>query len=326
MKVTSVLARPTPTSWLITGGTGSFGRAFAVRLLADPSTSRVVILSRDELKQAEMRAALQDERMRYVIGSVADLERMETALRGIDHCVHAAAMKRVETCEENPNEAAHTNLVGTAVVARACDLAGVRKAVFLSTDKAVAPNTLYGLTKATAERLWCNWNVYTASTHTRYACTRYGNVLASRGSVVPILRAQAANGGPITITNPHATRFWMTMDDAVDLVLLAFDQMQGGETFIPAVTGTTVGDLANAIAPGVEWRVTGLGASEKLHEELVAPDEVRRTFECGRYYTIAPASPTWGTSRITGTLVPEGFTYRSDSRPMSAHALREMVG
>lgn len=297
-------------SWLITGGTGSFGKAFARRLL-DTGASRVVILSRDELKQAEMAAEFGDRRLRFLIGSVADAERVELAMRGVENVVHAAAMKRIDTCEANPSEAVETNLIGTGVVARAAIAAGVRKAVFLSTDKAAAPNTLYGATKLCAERLWVQSNVYAAGTATRFSATRYGNVLGSRGSVVPIFRSQA-EAGELTVTDERMTRFYMPMSAAVDLVLLAFKEMRGGEVFVPKIQAASILTMAQAIAPGVPHRVIGVRPGEKLHETLISEDEARVTRDRGAFYVIEPER-TWEDEwQASGTPMPDGFVFRSD--------------
>jgi len=283
--------------------------------LLDGGAKRVVIFSRDELKQAEMRQRFNDPRLRFMIGDVLDADRVTLALRGVTHVVHAAAMKRVETCEENPWQATQTNLLGTAVVADACLRANVLRAVFLSTDKAVSPNTLYGTTKLAAERLWNRYNVYAAGTDTRFSATRYGNVLGSRGSVLPLFRQQALLGGPITLTDKRATRFWMTMDDAVQLVAMAFREMRGGEVFIPRVVSSSVIDLANAIAPGVSQVEIGLRPGEKLHESLVGEDEVRECYDYNDHYRLE-TSRTWEdniTVDIGARRVSEGFTYRSDT-------------
>lgn len=315
------------TSWLITGGTGSFGRAYSRHLLAR-GAERVVILSRDELKQAEMRSELNDDRVRFFIGSVTDPERVKLAMRGVTYVVHAAAMKRVETCEANPYEATQTNVIGTAVVARAALEAGVSRAVFLSTDKAVAPNTLYGTTKLAAERLWCQFNVYAAGTPTRLSATRYGNVLGSRGSVLGLFRAQAEAGGPLTITDRRMTRFFMLMSDAISLVDLAFREMRSGEVFVPKLQATAITDLAKAVAPGMPWTEVGIRPGEKLHESLVGEDEVRSLYDYGGHYRIEP-NRTWEDGMhadIQGTKVDEDFTYRSDSvRRFTGDGLRELV-
>lgn len=302
-------------SWLITGGTGSFGRAFTRRLL-DDGAERVVIFSRDELKQSKMRAEFNDQRLRFIIGTVCDGQRMAEAMHGVDYVAHAAAMKRVGACERNPWEAAKTNTDGVAIVARACINAGVKRAVFLSTDKAVAPNTLYGATKMSGERIWCASNVYAAGKATRFAATRYGNVLGSRGSVVPLFLEAAANGGPLYVTR-EATRFWMTLADATDLVLRAFRDMQGGEVFIPKVASSSVGELADALAADVPHAHRVLSPSEKMHETLISEDEARDTYDYGDHYRIQPQR-TWEDvvhADIGAQRVPDGFTYRSDTNP-----------
>lgn len=321
------------TSWLISGGCGSFGQAFTRHLLAQPDTSRVVIISRDEAKQAYMAAEIPDERLRFFIGSVTDQERMELAMRGVDNVVHAAALKRVETCEANPHEAHQINTVGSQVVALAALRAGVKRAVFLSTDKAVAPNTLYGATKLAAERLWTASNVYAAGTDTRFSATRYGNVLGSRGSVLGLWRGQFQRGEPLTVTDERCTRFWMTMQNAVDLVALAFREMRGGEVFIPKVGASSILDLARAVVevdgtykPG--HVCTGLRPGEKLHESLVGEDEARSCWDYGTHYRLEPAR-SWesvtGWARL-GTRVADGWTYRSDTTTrLTVEQLRRMI-
>ena len=313
------------TSWLITGGAGSFGQAFVRYLLSDPATARVVILSRDEAKHAAMGAELNDPRLRFFVGTVCDSERLELAMRGIDHVVHAAAMKRVETCEDNPEEAYQVNITGTSKVARACMHAGVKRAVFLSTDKAAVPNTHYGATKMAAERLWCRWNVYTAGKDTRYAATRYGNVLGSRGSVLPLFHAQALNGGPLTVTDPAMTRFWMTMDQAVALVALAFREMRGGEVFVPKIGGCTMADFAAELFPGVPVKSVGIRPGEKMHETLVGEDEIRTTYDHGTHYTIEPHRTWEDAMPARGMKVGARFRYRSDTQRILPGDLAEMV-
>jgi UDP-N-acetylglucosamine 4,6-dehydratase len=314
------------SSWLLTGGTGSFGKAFTRHLL-DAGATRVAILSRDELKQAEMAAEFSDPRLRFFIGSVCDEKRVELAMRGVENVVHAAAMKRVETCEMNPHEAIQTNVYGTGTVALAALRAGIRKAVILSTDKAVSPNTHYGVTKLAAERLWCRMNVYAAGTTTRFSATRYGNVWSSRGSVVPLFRKQAAAGGPLTVTDARMTRFFMSMGQAVDLVALAFREMRGGEVFLPAIMGTGIVDIAKAVAPGVPYIETGIRPGEKMHEALVSEDEVRSTYDYGDHYRVEIAR-TWEDvlhTDVKAKLVTADFTYRSDDRPMDAATLSSLV-
>lgn len=312
-------------SILVTGGSGAFGQAFVRRCL-EMGAARVAIISRSEAKQAAMAAAFNDPRLRFLIGDVRDLSRMTDACRHVDYVVHAAALKRVEVCEADPREAVKTNVDGTANVAFAARLQGVRRAVFLSTDKAAAPNTLYGATKQTAERLWCGENVYAAG-KTLYAATRYGNVLGSTGSVVPLWQKQAAAGGPLTVTGLGMSRFWMTMDDAVDLVLLALDRMEGGETFVPKIGRAWITDLADAIAPGVPLVEVGIRPGEKLHETLITEDEARSAYDAGSCYILEPQTATWRSGHAPARVwVGPGFTYRSDRGQMlTVEQLRRMI-
>lgn len=312
---------------LITGGTGTAGHAFTRRLLQEPGLERLVILSRDELKQARMCAEFTDPRLRFFIGDVRNRSRLKQAFRGVDAVIHAAAMKRIETCEAEPLEAVATNITGTINVAHACLDAGVERAIFLSTDKAPCAHTLYGMTKATAERLWLRSNVYAAGTNTRFAATRYGNVLGSRGSVLDTWTQQMANGEPLTITDAGSTRFWMRIEQAVDLVLLALPAMRGGEVFIPKIKAAPLLDLARALAersgttyaPGhVE---TGLRPGERRHETLISEDELPYAYDAVTHYLLEPMLRTWealpavGLPRLT---VP----YRSDTAPR--HTIEEL--
>lgn len=315
------------SSVLVTGGTGAFGRAFVDRALVE-GARRIVVLSRDEAKQAKAKAEVDDPRVRWFVGDVRDADRVWWAMRGCDMVVHAAAMKRVDSCEFDPQEAIDTNITGSGNVAAAAIRQGVTRAVFLSTDKAAAPSTLYGLTKSTAERLWVQSNTYAAGTSTRLAVTRYGNVLASTGSVIPMWQAEVAQHSRITITDPNATRFWMPMSAAVDLVMMALQHMRGGETFIPKLRAATVRSLATALHPDVQTRIVGLQAGEKLHETLVGEDEAARTFDCNTHYVIRPALTPWidGTVPYTGTPVAPGFVLRSDTAPRwDVNSLREMT-
>ena len=320
-------------SILVTGGSGSFGHAFVRRAL-DDGARRVVIFSRGEAKQAEMRTVFEsDPRLRFFLGDVRDFARVSDAMRGVDIVVHAAAQKRVESCEADPSEAVATNITGTLNVARAAILEGVAQGCFLSTDKAAAPNTLYGATKLCAERLWLGSNVYAAGTVTRLSATRYGNVIASTGSVVPLWRAQFAERKPLTITDVQMTRFWMGMDQAVELVVLALTEMRGGEVFVPKIGSAPVLDLARAIvegsgiyAPGhIE---TGLRPGEKRHEMLISAEEARHTYDAGTHYVIEPEARLWGElPTLPFPLVASGFSYESDSNPeqLSVDTLRRMV-
>ncbi len=314
-------------SVLCTGGSGSFGNAF-VRKALELGARRVVVFSRSESKQAAMAAEIGDERLRFLIGDVRDKDRVKRACHDVDVVVHAAALKRVETCESDPTEAVLTNILGTENVAKACIDCGVSRAVMLSTDKAAAANTLYGASKMVAERLWLASNVYAAGTVTRFSATRYGNVLASTGSVIPLWRSQVARGQRISITDPEMSRFWMRMDQAVDLVLTALREMRSGEVFIPKIGSSDIFTLAEAIAPDALPVLTGARPGEKRHEVLVSAEEARHTHDCGSYYVISPASRSWGElPPLRFPRVPPGFEYRSDnnSEQLTAEQLREMA-
>lgn len=311
---------------LVTGGTGSFGKAFVRRAL-DAGAKRVTVFSRDELKQSEMRKAYSDDRLRFLIGSVTDGERVTRALRGVDFLVQAAAMKQVPACELNPWEAQATNVEGARVVAASAIAAGVERAVFLSTDKACAPNTLYGATKLSAERIWTQANVYAAGTPTRLCATRYGNVIGSRGSVIPLFREQA-DTGTIRITDQRMTRFWMRLEEAVALVELALGTSRGGEVFVPKVSSAGILTVAEAVAPGVPWTETGIRRGEKLHETLIAEDEARDAFDMASHYRIEPER-TWEylPPLHNAAPLPDGFSYRSDTNPcqLTVERMRELL-
>ena len=315
---------------LITGGTGTFGNAFA-RYCLDRGSRRVVIFSRDELKQSEMRLRFPDDRMRFLVGDVRDPQRLEDVFRRIDIVVHAAAKKRIDTCEADPYEAVLTNVMGTVNVARQCVHSGVKKAIFLSTDKVPASVTTYGASKLCAERAWIGWNVYSAGQATRFSATRYGNVLGSRGSVLGLWQRQYAANEPLTITNEACTRFWMTIGDAVDLVDTALTEMRGGEVFVPKVGASTLLDLARAVveqhgtyAPG--HVVTGLRAGERMHETLISEDEARSTYDYPGYFRLEP-DRTWEyLPPLDAPKVPEGFSYQSDTAVrLEVDELRRMI-
>jgi UDP-N-acetylglucosamine 4,6-dehydratase len=319
---------------LVTGGTGSFGTAFVTRCLA-AGARRVVVYSRDELKQSELQARLESARLRCFIGDVRDPERLARAMRGVDVVVHAAAMKRIDTCEANPEEAVRTNVLGTLNVAKVAIDAGVQQAVLLSTDKAPNAATLYGATKMCAERLWCQSNVYAAGRVTRLNAVRYGNVIGSRGSVLDLFRAQRARREPLTITSESMTRFFMTVGDAVDLVLVALRTMRGGEVIVPQVGSASVLMFARAVVEGPAGEpyapghvVTGPRATERMHETLISSDESSRTYDAGDQYIIEPDARVWAEIPPPAhPRVADGFAYRSDTNPrqLSLAALRAMV-
>lgn len=298
---------------LITGGTGSFGKKFTEILLKEKQPKKIIIFSRDELKQHEMRVAGFDHpNLRYFIGDVRDRERLVRAMHGVDIVVHAAALKQVPACEYNPMEAVKTNIMGTSNVLEAALDAGVKKVLALSTDKAVSPANLYGATKLVAEKLVIQSNNYAAGSSTRYACVRYGNVVGSRGSVVPLFLKQRSSGR-ITITDERMTRFWLSLDEGVHFVIRCVEQMEGGEVFIPKIPSTKVIDLARAIAPEAQIEIIGIRPGEKLHEDLLSEDEARNAVERGGMYIIKPPETLWNRGQsYAGAPLPEGFSYTSD--------------
>ncbi len=305
----------TNKSVLITGGTGSFGKKMTKTLLAEKSPKKVIIFSRDELKQHEMRVAgYNDPRLRYFIGDVRDRERLVRAMHGVDIVIHAAALKQVPACEYNPMEAVKTNILGTANVLEAALDTGVSKVLALSTDKAVSPANLYGGTKLVAEKLAIQANAYAAGTATRYACVRYGNVVGSRGSIVPLFLKLRASG-KITVTDERMTRFWLSLEQGVHFVITCIEQMEGGEVFVPKIPSTKVIDLARAIAPAAQIEIIGIRPGEKLHEDLLSVDEARHTIELDKMFVIQPAEASWfGYSwQNKGKALPEGFSYTSDN-------------
>ncbi|MBK6795191.1 MAG: UDP-N-acetylglucosamine 4,6-dehydratase (inverting) [Anaerolineales bacterium] len=300
---------------LITGGTGSFGKKFTRILLEEKQPKKIIIFSRDELKQHEMQVGgFNDERLRYFIGDVRDRERLLRAMLGVDIVVHAAALKQVPACEYNPMEAIKTNIMGTANVVEAALDAGVKKVLTVSTDKAVSPANLYGATKLAAEKLTIQSNAYAGGSATRFSCVRYGNVVGSRGSVVPLFLKQRSTG-KVTITDDRMTRFWLSLEQGVRFVIDSIEQMEGGEVFVPKIPSTKVTDLAHAIAPDAEIKVIGIRPGEKLHEMLISEDEARHTVELDKMFVVQPAEATWfGYSwKDKGRELKEGFSYSSDN-------------
>ena len=299
---------------LVTGGTGSFGKKFTKALLTEKNPKKVIIFSRDELKQHEMRTAgFDDPRLRYFIGDVRDRERLVRAMHGVDIVVHAAALKQVPACEYNPMEAIKTNIMGTSNVVEAALDSGVEKVLALSTDKAVNPVNLYGATKLAAEKLVIQSNAYAAGKATRYSCVRYGNVVGSRGSVVPLFLKQRASG-KITITDDRMTRFWLSLEQGVHFVIDCIEQMAGGEVFVPKIPSTTIVDLAKAIAPEAEIEIIGIRPGEKLHEVLISEDEARGTVERENMFIVKPPETLWKRDlTYEGQPLPDGFRYSSDN-------------
>ena len=299
---------------LVTGGTGSFGRAFISQLLENHDPSRVVVFSRDELKQYEMKEAFKnDEKLRFFLGDIRDRHRLTRAFGGVDYVVHAAALKQVDTAEYNPFEYIATNITGSQNVVEAALDAGVKKVVALSTDKASSPINLYGATKLVADKLFQSANHYAGRQDTRFSVVRYGNVLGSRGSVVPFFKKLAEEGRPLPITDPRMTRFWISLPEAVQFVVDSFEIMNGGEVFIPKIPSMKIVDLAHAIAPGAKTVSSEIRPGEKLHEEMISEDDNRRTIEMGDRYVILPTVAQWSFTPPSGTPVAEGFSYKSDT-------------
>ncbi len=304
-------------SVLLTGGTGSFGKMFLKLALAELGVRRIIVFSRDELKQFEMQRVFTDERIRYFIGDVRDAGRLDRAMRGVDLVVHAAALKQVPAAEYNPIECIKTNVLGAENVINACIDAGVKRVVTLSTDKAVNPINLYGATKLCSDKLFTAANHLGGPKGTRFASVRYGNVVGSRGSVIPFFQEQKKQGW-LPITDPRMTRFWITIEDGARFVAQSMEIMQGGEIFVPKIKTMRITDLATAMAPDCEQRVVGIRPGEKLHEVLVPRDEARSTLEFSKFYLIGPSFQQWGRDGApsymgeTGKPVSDDFQYASD--------------
>ncbi len=302
---------------LVTGGTGSFGKKFVEIMLREYQPAKLIIFSRDELKQHEMRVGgFNHPSLRYFIGDVRDLDRLRRAMHGVDIVIHAAALKQVPACEYNPMEAIKTNILGSSnVIEAALDL-GVPRVMALSTDKAVNPVNLYGTTKLAAEKLFVQSNAYAAGTVTRFSCVRYGNVVGSRGSVIPIFIRQR-HDGKLTITDDRMTRFWLTLEQGVRFVIRTTEEMHGGEVFVPKIPSMKILDLAKVIAPQANIEVIGIRPGEKLHEVLIHEDEARTTVETAEMYVVQPTAELWFGHewQERGNSLPDGFRYASDTNP-----------
>jgi UDP-N-acetylglucosamine 4,6-dehydratase len=305
------------SSILITGGTGSFGKAFLKQVLETRNPARVAIFSRDELKQYEMKQTYGDDpRVRFFLGDIRDRDRLRMALHGVDYVVHAAALKQVDTAEYNPMEYVKTNILGSENVMLASIDAGVKKVVALSTDKASSPVNLYGATKLTADKLFISGNHYSHSYGTTFSVVRYGNVMGSRGSVIPFFRDLAERGEALPITDTRMTRFWITLPQAVEFVLSSFATMQGGELYVPRIPSMKVVDLAKAIAPEAELIEVGIRPGEKFHEEMISAEDSRRTIRQDDRYVVMPTLAEWGYAVPAGEVVPDGFCYTSDTNDL----------
>lgn len=311
-------------SIFISGGTGSFGRAFITRLLEQYTPRRVVVFSRDELKQYEMQQRFTAPCMRWFLGDVRDAERLRQAMRGIDYVVHAAALKQVPAAEYNPTECIRTNVNGAENIIAAAIENGVEKVVALSTDKAASPINLYGATKLLSDKLFVAANNVAGHQQTRFAVVRYGNVAGSRGSVVPFFSQLIGEGvGELPITDPRMTRFWITLDHGVRFVLDSFARMHGGEVFVPKIPSIRIVDLARGMAPELPHKVVGIRPGEKLHELMIPLDDARMTLEFADHFTIEPSirfnnvDADFAVDGVGehGRRVAEDFEYRSDTNP-----------
>ena len=312
---------------LITGGTGSFGKRFTRTVLDTTRVKKVIILSRDELKQYEMQQLYPDEpRLRFFIGDVRDYQRLYRAFHDVDLVVHAAALKQVPAAEYNPFEAVKTNVHGAQNVIEAAIEQGVEKVLALSTDKACSPINLYGATKLVSDKLFIAGNAYAGGTKTRFAVVRYGNVVGSRGSVVPYFK-QLASTGELPITDERMTRFWITLEQGVQFVMDSLERMHGGELFVPKIPSMHVVDLARAMAPEATLKMVGIRPGEKLHEEMISAPDSRRTVDMGSYYVIQPEMEWWPEQHLDGDPVPDGFSYASDTNSewLTVDELRDMV-
>jgi UDP-N-acetylglucosamine 4,6-dehydratase/5-epimerase len=313
---------------LVTGGTGSFGKKFVEIMLREYHPKRLVIFSRDELKQHDMRAGgLDHSSLRYFLGDVRDPDRMQRAFAGISIVVHAAALKQVPACEYNPFEAIQTNIMGGRNVIDAAIDRGVNRVLALSTDKAVNPVNLYGATKLCAEKVFVQANAYAGAQETSFSCARYGNVVGSRGSVIPVFQEQRKRGR-ITITDPRMTRFWLTLEQGVRFVIRAIEQMHGGEIFVPKIPSMRLVDLAEAVAPGCAVEYIGIRPGEKLHEVLLSEDEARNAVELDEMFVIQPTHPWWKkVNWLHARQLPQGFRYASDSneRWLTNEQLQELI-
>ena len=299
---------------LITGGTGSFGKKFSEILLREFKPKKLIIFSRDELKQHEMRTKGFDHPcMRYFLGDVRDVDRLRRAFAGVDYVVHAAALKQVPACEYKPFEAIQTNVIGAKNIIDAAIDEGVQKVMAISTDKAVNPVNLYGASKLCAEKLFVQGNSYAGGTSTRFSCTRYGNVVGSRGSVIPVFREQAKTGC-ITVTDERMTRFWLTLEQGVRFVMKALGRMHGGEIFVPKIPSMRIMDLAATMAPDCKVEYVGIRPGEKLHEVLISEDEARHTVQMDGMYIIRPEFAWFGDEQWKGaTPVPKEFRLVSNT-------------
>jgi UDP-N-acetylglucosamine 4,6-dehydratase len=300
---------------LVTGGTGSFGKAFVGRLLSMKDVKKVIVFSRDELKQFEMQEIYKSEKLRYFLGDVRDYNRLEQVTYDVDIVVHAAAMKQIPAAEYNPMEAIKTNILGAENVIKAAIYNNVSKVVALSTDKAANPANLYGATKLCSDKLFVAGNLMAGKRETRFSVVRYGNVLGSRGSVIPFF-LEKAKTGEIPITDPRMTRFWLSLDQGVDFVISSLHRMTGGEIFVPKIPSFKVTDVASVVAPNIKQQTIGIRHGEKLHEVMITEDDSLNTLEFDDHYVISNSPKTYKNNLgKAGNLVKEGFRFSSETNP-----------
>ena len=315
---------------VITGGTGSFGKKCTEMILKNYKPKKLIIFSRDELKQSEMSQKFNNSEypcMRYFIGDVRDKERLHRAFSDVDYVIHAAAMKQVPTAEYNPFEAVMTNIMGAQNIINVAIDNGVKKVIALSTDKAVNPINLYGATKLCSEKLFIAGNAYSSPTKTKFSVVRYGNVVGSRGSVIPYF-IHKRNTGKLSVTDPRMTRFWITLDQGVNFVLSRLCDMHGGEIFVPKIPSMKIMDLAKATCPECDTEIVGIRPGEKLHETLISKDEVRYIIELNDFYVIRHAFMSWTYENWKGGIqVADDFEYTSDNNSMwlTMDELKEMI-
>ncbi len=319
---------------LVTGGTGSFGRQFITTVLNQYKPNKVIVYSRDELKQYEMAQAFPEAKypeIRFLIGDVRDRDRLTLAMREVDIVVHSAALKQVPIAEYNPMECLHTNVFGAENVVRAALDNGVKKVIALSTDKAANPINLYGASKLASDKIFVAANNMSGSIGTRFSVVRYGNVAGSRGSVIPFFQRLAKEGAKtIPITDPRMTRFWITLQQGVNFVLSSIEMMYGGEIFVPRIPSMKVSDVAEVLAPGIKHEIVGIRPGEKLHEVMVPEDDGRRTLKLKDRYVIEPAFAFWSRKKYEtngAECLPDGFSYASNTNDewLDARGLKELL-
>ena len=322
-------------SIMVTGVTGSFGNAFIRGVLEKFNPKKLIIFSRDELKQSEMMESFPDTKypsMRYFIGDIRDVDRLKIAMREVNYVVHAAALKQVPAAEYNPMECIKTNVMGAENIVMAAMEADVGRVVALSTDKAANPINLYGASKLASDKIFVAANNLSGKGGTRFSVVRYGNVIGSRGSLIPKVKRLVEEGAPfIPVTDEKMTRFWITVKQGVDVVLSSLEMMEGGEIFVPKIPSMRITDLVNMLAPAVPYQVTGIRPGEKVHEVMITADDARQTVELDDRFIIQPAFDFWAdrqSSKPQGTRVEEGFVYSSDNNPdwLTSEEFKEMCG